>query len=485
MKKFGRRADEMPMRMPAAVPDASAAAPTVRPVQPPLSQVEPSVASSAPSLFATAPRHEPPLEQPSTHHPVMSASLRERVIEQIEPSVATTVSRDVLRRQIEEIIHGIANQERLELSGREQLFLAEEIADDMTGYGPLRPLLLDETINDIMINGPSNVYVERAGKLERVAVRFRDNDHIASVAQKIASQVGRRVDESSPMVDCRLPDGSRVNIILPPLAIHSPCISIRKFPSRRYNIAGMIENGTMNAAIGQLLEIASRCRLNVLVSGGTGSGKTTLLNALSQFIDHSERIVTIEDAAELQLQQPHVISLETRPPSLEGTGQVNQRDLLWNALRMRPDRIVVGEVRGAEAFDMLQAMNTGHDGSISTVHANSTRDALTRVENMVQMGQVNLPSRAIRSQIVAALDLIVQVERMRDGQRRIVQISEVIGLEGEVITTNDIALFEYKDEDIHGRISGTYRSTNAVPKFKSRLVYFGLDRAWAEAMRQI
>ncbi|MHC2335508.1 CpaF family protein [Bradyrhizobium sp. USDA 4454] len=480
MKKFGRRADEMPMRMPAAVPDAPAAAPTVRPVPPPLPPAETSLASSAPSLLAPSPRHEQP-----SHHPVMSASLRERIIEQIEPSVATTVPRDVLRRQIEEIIHGIANQERLELSGREQLFLAEEIADDMTGYGPLRPLLLDETINDIMINGPSNVYVERAGKLERVAVRFRDNDHIATVAQKIASQVGRRVDESSPMVDCRLPDGSRVNIILPPLAIHSPCISIRKFPSRRYNIAGMIENGTMNAAIGQLLEIASRCRLNVLVSGGTGSGKTTLLNALSQFIDHSERIVTIEDAAELQLQQPHVISLETRPPSLEGTGQVTQRDLLWNALRMRPDRIVVGEVRGAEAFDMLQAMNTGHDGSISTVHANSTRDALTRVENMVQMGQVNLPSRAIRSQIVAALDLIVQVERMRDGQRRIVQISEVIGLEGEVITTNDIALFEYKDEDIHGRISGTYRSTNAVPKFKSRLVYFGLDRAWAEAMRQI
>ncbi|WP_433995469.1 ATPase, T2SS/T4P/T4SS family [Bradyrhizobium macuxiense] len=467
--------------MPGAVLVAPPPAASVQPVPPPLPAAEPSVAPVATgSLFASAPKHDGP-----SQHPVMPASLRERVIEQIEPSVATTVSRDVLRRQIEEIIHGIANQERLELSGREQLFLAEEIADDMTGYGPLRPLLLDETINDIMINGPSNVYVERAGKLERVAVRFRDNDHIASVAQKIASQVGRRVDESSPMVDCRLPDGSRVNIILPPLAIHSPCISIRKFPSRRYNIAGMIENGTMNSAIGQLLEIASRCRLNVLVSGGTGSGKTTLLNALSQFIDHSERIVTIEDAAELQLQQPHVISLETRPPSLEGTGQVNQRDLLWNALRMRPDRIVVGEVRGAEAFDMLQAMNTGHDGSISTVHANSTRDALTRVENMVQMGQVNLPSRAIRSQIVAALDIIVQVERMRDGQRRIVQVSEVIGLEGEVITTNDIALFEYKDEDIHGRISGTYRSTNAVPKFKSRLVYYGLDKAWAEAMRQI
>jgi pilus assembly protein CpaF len=415
----------------------------------------------------------------------MPPSLRERVIEQIEPSVAATVSRDVLRRQIEEIIHGIANQDRLELSGREQFLLADEIADDMTGYGPLRPLLMDESINDVMVNGPANVYIERSGKLERIAVRFRDNDHIASVAQKIAAQVGRRVDESSPMVDCRLPDGSRVNIILPPLAIHSPCISIRKFPSRRLNIAAMIDNGTMPPAIGQLLEIAARSRLNVLVSGGTGSGKTTLLNAMSQFIDHSERIVTIEDAAELQLQQPHVISLETRPASLEGTGQVTQRDLLVNALRMRPDRIVVGEVRSAEAFDMLQAMNTGHDGSLSTVHANSTRDALTRIENMVQMGQVNLPSRAIRAQIVAALDLIVHAERMRDGQRRIVQVSEVIGLEGDVITTNDTAAFEYKEEDVHGRIVGTYRSTNAIPKFKSRLVYYGLDRAWAEAMRQI
>ncbi|WP_262049131.1 CpaF family protein [Bradyrhizobium sp. Bra78] len=431
------------------------------------------------------PRPAPRRDEPSIPHLVMPASLRESVIEQIDPSAAAVVPRDVLRQQIEEIIHGIANRDRLELSGREQLRLAEEIADDMTGYGPLRPLLLDQSISDIMVNGPANVYVERSGKLERIAVRFRDNDHIASVAQKIAAQVGRRVDESSPMVDCRLPDGSRVNIIFPPLAIHSPCISIRKFPSRRLGMAGMIENGSMTPAIGQLLEIAGRSRLNVLVSGGTGSGKTTLLNAMSQFIDHSERVVTIEDAAELQLQQPHVISLETRPPSLEGTGQVTQRDLLWNALRMRPDRIVVGEVRGAEAFDMLQAMNTGHDGSISTVHANSTRDALTRIENMVQMGQVNLPSRAIRSQIVAALDLIVQVERMRDGQRRIVQVSEVMGLEGDVITTNDIAVFEYKEEDAHGRIIGSYKSAHAVPKFKSRLVYFGLEKAWAEAMRQI
>ncbi|MEY9390637.1 pilus assembly protein CpaF [Bradyrhizobium japonicum] len=466
MKKFGRREDDTPARLPALTSGLPASTP--------------SMPASTPVLPASPRRGEP-----SVQRPVMPASLRERVIEQIEPSVAATISRDVLRRQIEEIIHGIANQERLELSGREQCQLADEIADDMTGYGPLRPLLLDQSINDIMVNGPSNVYVERSGKLERIAVRFRDNDHIASVAQKIAAQVGRRVDESSPMVDCRLPDGSRVNIIFPPLAIHSPCISIRKFPSRRLDMAGMIQNGSVTAAMGALLEIAARSRLNVLVSGGTGSGKTTLLNALSQFIDHSERIVTIEDAAELQLQQPHVISLETRPPSLEGTGQVTQRDLVWNALRMRPDRIVVGEVRGAEAFDMLQAMNTGHDGSISTVHANSARDAMTRIENMVQMGQPNLPLRAIRSQIVAALDLIVQVERMRDGQRRVIQICEVIGLEGEVITTNDIAAFEYENEDAHGRISGSYRSTNAVPKFKSRLTYYGLDRAWAEAMRQL
>ena len=465
MKTFGKRErDGTPTRLPALTPRRDKA-PTEQPAM-------------------SASLRERVIEAP-TEQPAMSASLRERVIEQIEPSVAATVSRDVLRRQIEEIIHGIANQERLELSGREQFQLADEIADDMTGYGPLRPLLLDQSINDIMVNGPSNVYVERKGKLERVAIRFRDNDHIASVAQKIAARVGRRIDESSPMVDCRLPDGSRVNIIFPPLAIHSPCISIRKFPSHRYYMAGMIENGTMTSAMGRLLEIAARSRLNVLVSGGTGSGKTTLLNAMSQFIDHSERIVTIEDAAELQLQQPHVISLETRPPSLEGTGQVTQRDLVWNALRMRPDRIVVGEVRGPEAFDMLQAMNTGHDGSISTVHANTARDALTRIENMVQMGQANLPVRAIRTQIVAALDIIVQVERMRDGQRRVVQISEVIGMEGDVITTNDIAAFEYQLEDLNGQISGTYRSTQAIPKFKSRLAYYGLDRAWDEAMRHL
>ena len=416
---------------------------------------------------------------------VVGLTAPERVLELIDPSEAASVPRDGLRRQIEEIIHGIANKEKLELSGREQAQLADIIADDMTGYGPLQPLLMDQSISDIMVNAPNNVYVERKGKLERVAVRFRDADHIATVAQKIASRVGRRVDESSPMCDARLPDGSRVNIILPPLSIDSPTISIRKFPSHRYDLGGMVENGTMTAAVARLLEIAARSRLNVLVSGGTGSGKTTLLNAMSQHIEPTERIVTIEDAAELQLQQPHVIRLETRPPSLEGTGQVTQRDLLRNSLRMRPDRIIVGEVRGEEAFDMLQAMNTGHDGSISTVHANTTRDALTRIENMVQMGQVNLPSRAIRTQIVAAIDMIVHVERMRDGQRRVMQLTEVCGMEGEIITTNDVALFEYQQEDAQGRIFGTYKSTQAIPKFKKNLDYFGLDRAWSESVRQI
>jgi pilus assembly protein CpaF len=422
---------------------------------------------------------------PSLEPSAAIASLRDQVLKEIDPTAAVTMTAEMLRPQIEMIIHDLADKQRIEMSGREQTRLADEIANDMIGYGPLQSLLMDDSISDIMVNGPSNVYVERNGKLERVAVRFRDGAHIAAVGQKIAARVGRRIDESSPMVDARLSDGSRVNIIIPPLAFKSPCISIRKFPNFRYDLEGMVTNGTMTFAIARLLELSARCRLNVLISGGTGSGKTTLLNAMSAFIDHSERVVTIEDAAELQLQQPHVISLETRPPSLEGTGQVTQRDLLFNALRMRPDRIIVGEVRGPEALDMLQAMNTGHDGSISTVHANTARDALTRVENMVQMGHVNLPSRSIRMQIVSALDIIIQIERMRDGQRRIVEVAEVVGLEEDVITLNPIAAFDFEQEDAQGRLIGSYKSTMAMPKFQGRLAYYGLARAWSEAMRQV
>src|SRR6516225_7860342 len=403
------------------------------------------------TTFGQRDRNEPapPPAQPVPAAPVFREEpvgdslsiLREQVLKEVDSSAVGNMPTDVLEHRLEVIIHEIANKDKLELSGGEQARLANELANDMTGYGPLQALLLDDTVDDIMVNGPNKVYVERRGKLERVAIRFRDNAHIAAVGQKIAARIGRRIDEASPMVDARLPDGSRVNVIIPPLAIDSPCISIRKFPTHHFDIAGMVANGTINAGLGKLLEIAARCRLNILVSGGTGSGKTTLLNALSRFIDHSERIVTIEDAAELQLQQPHVIRLETRPLSLEGTGLVTQRDLLRNCLRMRPDRIIVGEVRGEEAFDMLQAMNTGHDGSISTVHANSPRDALARLESMFSMANLNIPERAIRQQIASAIHVVVQVARLTDGTRKVVSISEITGMEGESIWMQDLFTF--------------------------------------------
>jgi len=413
------------------------------------------------------------------------SALRDRALKEIDPTAAAELTTGALQRQLEQLIHQIANEERYELSAREQARLAEDLAYDMTGSGPLEPLLRDDEVSDILVNGPSSVYVERRGKLEKSNVRFRDNEHIIAVGRKIAARVGRRVDESSPMVDARLMDGSRVNVVFPPITLDSPCISIRKFSRRRLDLPAMVEVGSLSVGVARVVGIAARCRLNILVSGGTGSGKTTMLNAMSQLIDHSERIITIEDAAELQLQQPHVIRMETRPPNLEGAGQVTQRDLVRNALRMRPDRIIVGEVRGQEAFDMLQAMNTGHDGSISTIHSNNTRDAVVRVENMVQMGSFSLPSRAIRSQIASAIDVIVHLERMRDGVRRLTQITEICGLEGDVITMNDIVSFEFQREDAQGHIIGRYVALNARPRFLSRLEYFGLDTAWMTAIREV
>ena len=415
----------------------------------------------------------------------LTGELRRRVLKQIDPAVAADLTPVALERQLEQVIHDIANEERYELSGREQMRLAEELANDMIGYGPIEPLLRDDTVSDILVNAPDCVYVERFGKIELTDIEFRDTDHIAAIAQKIVSRVGRRIDEASPMVDARLHDGSRVNVIFPPLAIDSPCISIRKFARQRLSLSTMIDNGTMTAGVGRMLGIAARARLNVVICGGTGSGKTMLLNAMSQMIDPGERIITIEDAAELKLQQRHVIRLETRPPNLEGTGQIAQRDLVRNALRMRPDRIIIGEVRGAEAFDMLQAMNTGHDGSMCTVHANTARDALTRVENMVQMGQYSLPARAIRQQIVGAVDLIVHVERQHDGGRRVTQIADVCNLEGDVITMSEIAMFEFDREDERGRIVGHYRASQARPSFMQRLEYFGLNRAWVAANGEV
>lgn len=410
------------------------------------------------------------------------AELGALCLAQLDPAVVANMPAERLTPEVERLIAELATERRIQLNGQEQRELAHELVHDMLGLGPLEPLLDDDTINDIMVNGPSKVFVERGGKLVLSAVRFRDDMHLVNICQRIAAAVGRRVDESSPMVDARLSDGSRVNIVLRPLAIDGPYVSIRKFARRVIDFTTLVLYGSLTPPVARVLEIASRARLNVIISGGTGSGKTTLMNAMSLLIDHGERIVTVEDAAELQLQQPHVVRLETRPPSLEGRGEVTQRDLVRNALRMRPDRIIVGEVRSGEAFDMLQAMNTGHDGSMSTIHANNTRDALTRIENMVQMGNMGLPARAIRQQIVGAVDMIVQVERQRDGTRRVTQVTEICGMEGDVVILNDIFEFQVDGESSDGKLYGHYSANRSRPSFYDRLTYFGLQRAWGAAI---
>jgi pilus assembly protein CpaF len=408
--------------------------------------------------------------------------LRSLCLTRLEPAAIAGMPSDRLTDDIETLISEIATERRVHLNSREQRELAEELVDDITGLGPLEPLLADDSINDIMVNGPQKIFVERRGKVFLSNARFRDTAHLINVCQRIAAGIGRRVDESSPMVDARLKDGSRVNIVCPPLALDGPYVSIRKFGKKVMDFAQLVGFGALTPQVARILELASRARLNIIISGGTGSGKTTLMNALSRLIDGGERVVTVEDAAELQLQQPHVVRLETRPSSLEGRGEVNQRDLVRNALRMRPDRIIIGEVRGGEAFDMLQAMNTGHDGSMSTIHANTTRDALARIENMVQMGSMGLPSHAIRSQIVSSVDLIIQIERHRDGGRRITQVTEVCGMEGDMILMNDIFMFELDGEGPDGRLVGHYRVNKLPPSFQERLTYFGLDRAWQAAL---
>ncbi len=412
----------------------------------------------------------------------VGSELRTLCLARLDPSGVSAMSPERLAVEVERLVAEIATEQRIQLNAREQRRLSQDLVDDMLGLGPLEPLLDDDTVTDIMVNGPDRVFVERRGKVEQTKVHFRDRQHLANISQRVAAKIGRRIDESSPMVDARLEDGSRVNIVFPPLALDGPYMSIRKFSRRQIDIAKLVSFGSMSPQLGRALEIMGRARLNIIISGGTGSGKTTLLNAISRMIDHGERIVTVEDAAELQLQQPHVVRLETRPPNIEGKGEITQRDLIRNALRMRPDRIIVGEVRGLEAFDMLQAMNTGHDGSMSTVHANNTRDALIRVENMVQMGNMGLPSRAIRTQILSAVDVIVQVGRQRDGGRRVIQLTELVGLEGEVMTLHDIFSFEHEGEDTEGQLLGRWRISRSRPSFHERLHYFGLDRAWETAL---
>jgi pilus assembly protein CpaF len=449
---------------------------------------------SSPGFGRRRPREEPmmsrpepavrvePAETPAELAP--AAQLRMECLAQLDPASIAGMSADKLALEVERVLSEIATARHFHLNAREQRQLAGELVDDMLGLGPLEPLLEDDGITDIMVNGPNRVFIERGGKVVLSDIRFRDATHVANISQRIASSIGRRIDESSPMVDARLKDGSRVNIVFPPLALDGPYISIRKFAKRQIDFAKLIAFGSLTAPVARVLEVAGRCRLNVIISGGTGSGKTTLMNAMSRLIDHGERVVTIEDAAELQLQQPHVVRMETRPPSLEGRGEITQRDLIHNALRMRPDRIIVGEVRGAEAFDMLQAMNTGHDGSMSTVHANTTRDAVTRIENMVQMGNMGLPSRSIRTQFVGAVDLIVQVERHRDGKRRVTQVTDVCGLEGDTVILNDIFAFHIDGETQNGGLAGRYQVSRARPSFHQRLSYFGLERSWAAALEE-
>jgi len=404
------------------------------------------------------------------------------VMERLDLTAASQLPRRELAYQVGEIVTELLQEEQIRLNGPEHQAVVDLMLDDMLGLGPLEPLLADESITDIMVNGPNQVYVEQGGKLNLTSVKFRDDAHVLNVSRRIVSQVGRRVDETTPLVDARLKDGSRVNIIIPPLAIDGPSISIRKFAKKKITLDVMMRQGNISEQMCTLLKIASRSRLNILISGGTGSGKTTLLNAMSQMIDHGERVVTIEDAAELQLQQPHVVRLETRPANLEGQGDITMRDLVKNALRMRPDRIILGEVRGSEAVDMLQAMNTGHDGSLGTIHANRPREALTRLENMIGLAGINLPAKAVRTQVAAALDMIVQIARMRDGMRRITHVTEVIGMEGDIITTQDLFTFQFEGESEDGLIQGSYKSSGLRPFFAPKAAYFGLERKLMEVI---
>jgi len=417
---------------------------------------------------------------------VLLGELKERIravlMTRIDPSVAGRIPRARLRGEVAQLVSEIATEDRAQLNKLEEATLAADLSDDMIGLGPLEPFLDDDEITDILANGPFDVYVERRGKLEKTTARFRDAQHLVNIAQRIASAVGRRIDEASPMVDARLPDGSRVNIVLPPLVLNGGTISIRKFPKEPLTLDAMVGQDNLSSEMARVLQIAARSRLNILISGGTGSGKTTLLNAISQFIDRDERVVTIEDAVELRLQQPHVVQMETRPPNIEGAGHIPQRELVRNALRMRPDRIIVGEVRGPEAFDMLQAMNTGHDGSMSTIHANSPRDALFRLENMVMMANLNLPLRAIRMQIASALNLILHIERMRDGIRRIQNIAEIAGMEGDIITTRELFAFHYRGERTDSTIEGEFVSTRMRPDFVERVARHGFSRSLLAAL---
>ena len=408
-----------------------------------------------------------------TEYQQVKADLHRKILDRLDLEKLGRTPSDAARDEVLLLIRNTVNSEAVPLSFAERERLSREILDEIFGLGPLEPLLKDPTVSDILVNRFDRVYVERAGKLEPTGLSFKDDAHLMQIIDRIVSRVGRRVDESSPMVDARLPDGSRVNAIIPPLAIDGPCLSIRRFGRDPVTARNMIENKTLTEPMLELLSAMVKGRLNLLISGGTGAGKTTLLNVLSGYIPNSERVVTIEDAAELQMKQEHVVRLETRPPNIEGKGAVRQRQLVINSLRMRPDRIVVGEVRGEEAFDMLQAMNTGHEGSLTTVHANANRDALARLESMVSMANLNLPERAMRMQIASAIHAVVQIARLADGTRKVISISEVTGMDGDVIGLQDVFLFDRTGIDESGKVRGVFRATGIRPRFADRLATGG------------
>ncbi|HEX5834345.1 MAG TPA: CpaF family protein [Pyrinomonadaceae bacterium] len=405
----------------------------------------------------------------------MKARLHRTLINRMDLTKLSSLTPEQVHAEVSRLAEVVLAQEAMPLSAAERERLVNDVQHELFGLGPLEPLLKDPTISDILVNAHDTIYIERRGRIEATNVRFKDDEHLMRVIERIVSSVGRRIDESSPMVDARLQDGSRVNAIIPPLSIDGPVLSIRRFGADPLKMAALVENKALTKDIADMLQMVVHARLNILISGGTGAGKTTLLNALSAFIPENERIVTIEDSAELQLQQPHVVRLETRPPNIEGKGEVTQRDLVKNALRMRPDRIVIGEVRGGEAIDMLQAMNTGHDGSLTTVHANTPRDAVARLETMIQMTGMRLSDRAMRQQIASALNLVVQVARLSDGSRRVTSISEITGMEGETITMQEIFMFERSGVDQQGQVIGRFRPTGIRPRFAERLKACGLQ----------
>ncbi|MFC6655078.1 CpaF family protein [Roseibium salinum] len=439
-----------------------------------------------------APAAPPPVQDPPPSAPAprknneyyeTKAQIFSALVEAIDLAQLARLDAEDARDEIRDVVNDIISLKNVVMSISEQEDLLEDICNDVLGYGPLEPLLARDDIADIMVNGAHTVYIETQGKVEQTAVAFRDNAQLMNICQRIVSQVGRRVDDSSPICDARLPDGSRVNVIAPPLAIDGPALTIRKFKRDKLTLDQLVKYGSITPEGATILQIIGRSRCNVLISGGTGSGKTTLLNCLTAYIENTERIITCEDSAELQLQQPHVVRLETRPPNLEGEGEITMRDLVKNCLRMRPERIIVGEVRGPEAFDLLQAMNTGHDGSMGTLHANSPREALSRLESMITMGGFSLPSRTLREMIVSSIDVVVQAARLRDGSRRITHVTEVMGMEGDIITTQDVFLYDIVGEDPNGRIIGRHRSTGiGRPKFWERARYFNEEVRLAQAL---